>query len=105
MFHTFAFSWDEIACVRFFFFLLFQCSICLVLTIFTISYLILPPLFFYNQCLRPPYGVIYLATKKNYVGFNNGARVLRNLVDEEGFFGVHLVKEMSDRDVWKFFLK
>ncbi|KAL6342633.1 hypothetical protein AAG906_012497 [Vitis piasezkii] len=58
-----------------------------------------------KKCLRPPYGVIYLATKKNYVGFNNGARVLRNLVDEEGFFGVHLVKEMSDRDVWKFFLK
>ena len=60
----------------------------------------------HDQCLRPPYGVLYLATKKNYVGFNNGARQLRSLVDdEEGIFGVHLVKEMTDRDVWKFFLK
>ncbi|KAG5242107.1 histidine protein [Salix suchowensis] len=59
-----------------------------------------------KKCLRPPYGVLYLATKKNYVGFNNGARQLRSLVDdEEGIFGVHLVKEMTDRDVWKFFLK
>lgn len=57
------------------------------------------------QCLRPPYGVAYLATKKNYVGFNSAARHLRGLVDEEGIFGAHLVKEMTDRDVWKFFLK
>lgn len=59
----------------------------------------------HDQCLRPPYGVLYLATKRNYVGFNNGARQLRSLVDEEGIFGAHLVKEMTDRDVWKFFFK
>ncbi|GLU10616.1 hypothetical protein SLE2022_274080 [Rubroshorea leprosula] len=58
-----------------------------------------------KKCLRPPYGVAYLATKKNYVGFNSAARHLRSLVDEEGIFGAHLVKEMTDRDVWKFFLK
>ena len=55
--------------------------------------------------MRPPYGVLYLATKKNYVGFNNGARHLRSLVDEEGVFGAHLVEEMTDREIWKFFLK
>ncbi|KAF2297035.1 hypothetical protein GH714_015377 [Hevea brasiliensis] len=38
-----------------------------------------------KKCLRPPYGVLYLATKRNYIGFNNGARQLKNLVDEEGF--------------------
>lgn len=43
--------------------------------------------------------------KKNYVGSNGGARHLKSLVDEEGIFGAHLVKEMSDRDIWKFFLK
>ncbi|KAK3444061.1 uncharacterized protein LOC104432789 [Eucalyptus grandis] len=58
-----------------------------------------------KKCLRPPYGVAYLATKRNYVGFNSAARHLRSLVDEGGIFGVHLVKEMADRDVWKFFLK
>lgn len=58
-----------------------------------------------KKCMRPPYGVVYLATKKNSVGFNSGARHLRNLVDEEGIFGAHLVKEMADRDIWKFFLK
>uniref|UniRef100_A0A6N2MPQ4 Uncharacterized protein n=1 Tax=Salix viminalis TaxID=40686 RepID=A0A6N2MPQ4_SALVM len=30
-----------------------------------------------KKCLRPPYGVLYLATKKNYVGFNNGARTAK----------------------------
>ncbi|XP_038709951.1 uncharacterized protein LOC120004736 isoform X2 [Tripterygium wilfordii] len=58
-----------------------------------------------KKCVRPPYGVIYLATKKHYVGFNNGARHLKSLVDEEGVFGLHLIKEMTDRDIWKFFLK
>ncbi|PPD70991.1 hypothetical protein GOBAR_DD32137 [Gossypium barbadense] len=58
-----------------------------------------------KKCLRPPYGVVYLATKKNYVGFNTAARHLRSLVDEEGIFGAHLIKEVSDRDIWKFFLK
>ncbi|KAL9233214.1 hypothetical protein vseg_008238 [Gypsophila vaccaria] len=58
-----------------------------------------------KKCLRPPYGVLYLATKKNYVGSNNGARHLRSIVDEEGIYGAHLVKEMAEREVWKFFLK
>ncbi|CAN8286674.1 unnamed protein product [Cochlearia groenlandica] len=58
-----------------------------------------------KKCLRPPYGVVYLAAKKQYVGFNNGARNLRNLVDEETILGAHLVKEATDRDIWKFFLK
>ncbi|KAI4334609.1 hypothetical protein L6164_019276 [Bauhinia variegata] len=60
---------------------------------------------FIKKCLRPPYGVVYLPTKKNYVGFNNGARQLRSLVDEEGIFGAHLVKEFTNRDIWKFFHK
>lgn len=57
------------------------------------------------QCLRPPYGIMYLATKKNLVSFNSGARQLRALVDEEGIFGVHMVTEINDREVWKFFFK
>ncbi|AEC10250.1 unnamed protein product [Arabidopsis thaliana] len=58
-----------------------------------------------KKCLRPPYGVMYLAAKKQYVGFNSGAKHLRNLVDEETILGAHLVKETTDRDIWKFFLK
>ncbi|CAN1247884.1 Histidine protein methyltransferase 1 homolog [Linum perenne] len=59
-----------------------------------------------KKCVRPPYGVLYLGTKRNYYGgFNSGARQLRSLVEEEGMFGAHLVKEMADRDIWKFFLK
>lgn len=71
-------------------------------SVWFIFFLILP---LHKQCLRPPYGVAYLATKKNYVGFNSGTRHLRSLVDEEGIFGAHLVKEIGERDVWKFFLK
>lgn len=58
-----------------------------------------------KKCLRPPYGVLYMATKRNYVGLNNGARQLKSLVDEEGILGAHLLKEITERDVWKFFLK
>ncbi|XP_020112303.1 uncharacterized protein LOC109726880 [Ananas comosus] len=58
-----------------------------------------------TKCLRPPYGVLYLAAKKNLVGSNCGARQLRALVDEEGVFGAHLVAELADREVWKFFFK
>lgn len=58
-----------------------------------------------KKCLRPPYGILFLAAKKNYVGVNSAARHLRGLVDEEGIFGTHLVKEMSDREIWKFFLR
>lgn len=58
-----------------------------------------------KKCLRPPYGVIYLAAKRNYVSFNSAARHLRSVVDEEGVFGAHLVKELTDREIWKFFFK
>ncbi|CAL5200085.1 unnamed protein product [Lathyrus oleraceus] len=59
-----------------------------------------------KKCIRPQYGVVYLApTKKHYVGFSNGVKQLRNVVDEEGIFGVHLVKDLADRDIWKFFHK
>ncbi|CAI8592218.1 unnamed protein product [Vicia faba] len=59
-----------------------------------------------KKCIRPQYGVVYLApTKKHYVGFSNGVKQLRNMVDEEGIFGVHLVKDLADRDIWKFFHK
>lgn len=60
---------------------------------------------FYLQCLRPPYGIVYLAAKKNYIGSSNAVRQLRALVDEEGTFGVHLTSESSDREIWKFFFK
>lgn len=58
-----------------------------------------------KKCLRPPYGVIYLATKKTFTGYNSAARHLRHLVDEESLLGAHLVKEMTDREIWKFFFK
>lgn len=57
------------------------------------------------QCLRPPYGVLYLAAKKNYVGSTSAARQLKALVDEGGVFGAHLVSELTDREVWKYFFK
>ncbi|XP_008791776.1 histidine protein methyltransferase 1 homolog [Phoenix dactylifera] len=58
-----------------------------------------------TKCLRPPYGVLYVAAKKNFVGSNGGARQLRALVDEEGVFGAHVVTELADREIWKFFFK
>lgn len=58
-----------------------------------------------KKCLKPPYGVLFVATKKHYVGFNSAAKQLRSLVDEEGVFGTHLIKEMTDREFWKFFHK
>lgn len=58
-----------------------------------------------KKCLRPPYGVIYLTAKKNYIGSSSAVRQLRALVDEEGAFGVHLVAEPPEREIWKFFSK
>ncbi|KAJ6821172.1 uncharacterized protein M6B38_128380 [Iris pallida] len=58
-----------------------------------------------TKCLRPPYGVLYLAAKKSFVGSNGGARHLKALVDEKGIFGTHVVTELSDREIWKFFFK
>ncbi|XP_019703934.1 uncharacterized protein [Elaeis guineensis] len=58
-----------------------------------------------TKCLRPPYGVLYVAAKKNFVGSNAGARQLRALVDEEAVFGAHVVTELADGEIWKFFFK
>ncbi|KAF8780832.1 hypothetical protein HU200_000779 [Digitaria exilis] len=58
-----------------------------------------------KKCLRPPYGVLYLAARKNYIGSSSAVRQLRGLVDEEGTFGVHLVSEPPEREIWKFFFK
>ncbi|CAL5073361.1 unnamed protein product [Urochloa decumbens] len=58
-----------------------------------------------KKCLRPPYGVLYLAARKNYIGSSSAVRQLRALVDEEGTFGVHLVSEPPEREIWKFFFK
>lgn len=57
------------------------------------------------QCLRPPYGVVYLAAKKNLVGSNGGIRQMKALLDEDGILGAHLVCELSDREIWKLFFK
>ncbi|KAF8402289.1 hypothetical protein HHK36_013241 [Tetracentron sinense] len=70
-----------------------------------VSYLVSFCLLIHDKCLRPPYGVLYLATKKNYIGSSGGVRHLRGMVDEEGIFGTHIVTEMADREIWKFFLK
>jgi len=58
-----------------------------------------------SKCLRPPYGVLYVASKKNLVGSNGGARQLRALMEEEGVLGGHFLTELSDREIWKFFFK
>lgn len=58
-----------------------------------------------KKCLRPPYGVMYLAARKNYIGSSSAVRQLRVLVDEEGAFGAHLAAEPPEREIWKFFSK
>lgn len=55
------------------------------------------------QCLRPPYGVSYLAVKKKFVGPNGVARQLKAMVHEDNIFSVHMVSRTSDREIWKFF--
>jgi hypothetical protein len=57
------------------------------------------------QCLRPPYGVLYVASKKNLVSSNGGARLLRALMEEEGVLGGHFLTDVDDREIWKFFFK
>jgi hypothetical protein len=56
------------------------------------------------QCLRPPYGVLYVASK-NLVGSNGGARQLRALMEEESVLGGHFLTDVADREIWKFFFK
>ncbi|GLJ22053.1 hypothetical protein SUGI_0413250 [Cryptomeria japonica] len=62
-----------------------------------------------KKCLRPPYGVVYLAAKKLYFG-GGGTRQFRSLVEEDGILSAHLVVEVADgssnvREIWKFFYK
>lgn len=63
-----------------------------------------------KKCLRPPYGVVYLAAKKHYFGVGGGTRALKSIVDEDGYLGAHLVTEFADgfsniREIWKFFFR
>lgn len=42
---------------------------------------------FLGQCLRPPYGVVYLAAKKHsFCGGGGGTRQFRSIVEEDGMF-------------------
>lgn len=60
-----------------------------------------------SNCLRPPYGVLYLTVRKNsYVGFNGGgnsSRVLKGIAEEGGFLRGLMLVEIGDREIWKFF--
>lgn len=63
-----------------------------------------------KKCLRPPYGVVYLAAKKHSFCGGGGTRQFRSLVEEDGILGAHLVVEVADsssniREIWKFFYK
>ncbi|CAN6448724.1 unnamed protein product [Victoria cruziana] len=58
-----------------------------------------------KKCLRPPYGVMFIAAKKSYVGFHGGAKQMKAMVEEEGMFGAHLLADLADREIWKFFIK
>ncbi|KAJ7516512.1 hypothetical protein O6H91_22G060900 [Diphasiastrum complanatum] len=62
-----------------------------------------------KKCLRPYYGVVYVAGKKNYLGKGGGTRQFKQLVEEDGFLGAHLVAEFAEgssmREVWKFFFR
>ncbi|KAH9320036.1 hypothetical protein KI387_021805, partial [Taxus chinensis] len=63
-----------------------------------------------KKCLRPPYGVVYLAAKKHYFGVGGGTRQFKSVVEEDGILGAHLVVEIADgasnvREIWKFFFK
>lgn len=37
-----------------------------------------------GQCLRPPYGVLYVAGKKHYFGVGGGTRQFKHLVEDDG---------------------
>lgn len=63
-----------------------------------------------KKCLRPPYGVVYLAAKRHYFGVGGGTRQFKSLVEADGILGAHLVVDISDgasnvREIWKFFFK
>ncbi|KAJ7294724.1 hypothetical protein O6H91_Y237700 [Diphasiastrum complanatum] len=63
-----------------------------------------------KKCLRPYYGVVYVAGKKHYFGVGGGTRQFKHLVEDDGIYGAHLVSDFADgcsnvREIWKFFLK
>ncbi|XP_024517666.1 histidine protein methyltransferase 1 homolog isoform X1 [Selaginella moellendorffii] len=63
-----------------------------------------------KKCLRPYYGVVYVAAKKHYFGRGGGSRQFKNMVEDDGILGAHLVAEFPDgysstREVWKFFFR
>lgn len=60
------------------------------------------------KCLRPRYGVVYLASKKHYYGLGGGTRQFKCIADDDGVLGAHLVADFTDssfnpREIWKFF--
>lgn len=63
-----------------------------------------------KKCLRPRYGVVYVAGKKHYFGIGGGTRPFKSIVEEDGYLGAHLVAEFADgfsnvREIWKFFFR
>ncbi|BBN00080.1 hypothetical protein MPTK1_1g26230 [Marchantia polymorpha subsp. ruderalis] len=63
-----------------------------------------------KKCLKPPYGVLYVAAKKHYFGVGGGTRQFKYLVEEDGVLGAHLVTDFADgssnvREIWKFFYR
>lgn len=51
------------------------------------------------QCIRPPYGVVYVAGKKHYFGVGGGTRQFKHLVENDGtlwfYFKLHPKKLVS----------
>ncbi|XBH71302.1 hypothetical protein VPH35_098771 [Triticum aestivum] len=52
-----------------------------------------------------PYSLACFRLHLNYIGSSSAVRQLRALVDGEGAFGVHLIAEPPEREIWKFFSK
>jgi len=63
-----------------------------------------------KKCIRPPYGVVYVAGKKHYFGVGGGTRQFKHLVEVDGVMAAHLVADFADgssnvREIWKFFFR
>lgn len=63
-----------------------------------------------KKCIRPPYGVVYVAGKKHYFGVGGGTRQFKHLVENDGVMAAHLVADFADgssnvREIWKFFFR
>lgn len=75
------------------------------------SVLSLPKLYtLMKKCLRPRYGVVYLAGKKQYTGAGGGTRQFKALLEDDGVLGAHLVVDFTDssfntKEIWKFFYR